>query len=268
MKPFIEFKILLLFFQILLSVSTGFQIFLPVQNNADSIFGYEMFGATHIHDNQFTIKSLFDLHIRHDSENQQLRLHIMNPKGKVGQEDWTDATIAALKLPFNITLNASGAPANIECHNSLETNYTMARKIRIWQELKDIYEERQKHIGTPLAEYTVVQKLDETPFGICSTRINASLSLVYFTINYEAKRSECVGKVDPFFTMDMNVDVYPQSEFLKSFGFTKKHLDFQFIRLDGIIKLQTNPEIDVEIYTLITLKEIFVDPQEPTTTEN
>lgn len=239
----------------------GYQLFLPVQDNADSIFGYQMVGAGRVSDQHFTIKSIFDLHIRNDSQNRQLKLHIENASGRVGTDEWSEVVIKPLRLPFNITLSDEGAPQKIEYDITKETNYTIARKELILQQLIEIHSEHKKYAKKPRNAYAGVENLENMPFGTCSTKINASLSMAYFTIDYEATRNDCKGKVDPFFTMDLNVDLFGESEFFKSYAFTKVDLDFQYVRLDALMKLQSSPEMDVEIYTLFTLKEILVDPE-------
>lgn len=248
---------------VLLKITLANTLFIPVVENATSVFSYQMMGSGRTANEQLTMKSVFDLHIRFDKANKNLNLHVESiDMAQIGNKNWTGEIITALKMPFNISLTSDGAPDEILYDFAKETNYTIARKQLVMQQLTDIYKEYKKILGQSLTEKVNYTELDNMPFGRCLTTVNESLSSVYFTIEYHSKKEYCSGKVDPLFTMDMNVEVHTQSEFFKSFVFAKESMDFTRYKLDVLVKLESVPDMDVEIYTLITLKEILADPED------
>lgn len=247
---------------------TAIQLFLPVQNKATSVFHYEMIGAAHMGEQKFVMESKFKLHVRKSLDNSKLFLKIEEPSGRLGPEVWSNDILRPLQHPFNVTVGTKGKPRTILLDKKVETNYTRARKELILKQLQEIFLEHKKYSTKTRRPFVKTEKLNDMPFGTCSTKVNASESAVYFTIDYEARRSDCEGKIDPFFTMDMtNVDVYSGSEFIKTFGFTRNEFDFQFVRLDARTKLLTEHTYDVEIYTYLNLQEIISDPEEEDTTD-
>lgn len=224
------------------------QDFLPLQENAESIFFYEIVGSGQVNHISFGFDSKFNLHITKFNESKYL-LNITEP---VGHEEWSEETLTALVQPFYITLNDTGAPSEIEYDFEAETNYTIARKELILKQLQEIYAEYQKYNNLEKKELNTIESLANMPFGKCETKVNMTTSIVYTSIEYEATASSCKEKIDPFYTLDMAVDVYPHSEFRKNFAFTIYDFTFQYVRLDARVKLKSEPEIDVDIYFIMT----------------
>lgn len=244
---------------------TAIQLFLPIQDDATSVFQYEMIGAAHMGDQKFIMESKFKLHIRKTADNSKLLIKIKEPYGRLGEEVWSNDILTPLQHPFNVTVGNRGKPRTILLDKKQETNYTRTRKELILKQLQEIFLEHKKYSTKTRRPFVKTEKVGDMPFGSCNTKINASESAVYYTIEYEARRSDCEGKVDPFFTMDMaDVDVYSGSEFIKTFGFTRNEFDFQFVRLDARTKLLTEQAYDVEIYTYLNLQEIISDPEDET----
>lgn len=247
-----HWKYLSLFLFVCNGFSNSLQYFLPLQENAESVFYYEIIGTGQQDSHLFGFDSKFNLHIIKNEEDNKLLMNITQASGKIGRDQWSNDLLSALEQPFNLTLNKKGAPIKIEYNVDIETNYTMARKDLILKQIKEIYNEYKKYVNISNNIFVRTEKLPNMPFGKCETKTTANTSLVYFTIDYEARADSCKGEVDPFFTLDMNVPVHPQSDFLKTFGFTLDGFIFQYVRLDARIKLESIPEIDVQIYTMIT----------------
>lgn len=227
------------------------QEFLPLQENAETIFYYEIVGSGQVNHIRFGFDSKFYLHITKLEESKYL-MNITEPAGKIGNEEWSTETVTALEQPFYIILNDTGAPTGIEYDFEVETNYTIARKELILKQLQEIYVEYQKYHNLEKKELNAIQTLPNMPFGTCETKINITTSSVYTSIELEATANKCKEKIDPFYTLDMDVDVYPQSEFRKSFAFTIGDFTLQYVRLDARLRLKSEPEMDVDIYSLIT----------------
>lgn len=244
------------------NASGGIPLFLPVQNKATSVFQYEMIGAAHFGTQKVVMEAKFKLLVRKSPDNSKLFLKIADPSGRMGDTVWTSDILEPLQHPFNVSVGQRGKPRAIHLDKQIETNYTRARKEYILKQLQEIFLEHKKYANKTRRPFVKTEKLNDMPFGTCSVKVNGSESDVYYTIDYEARKSECEGKIDRFFTMDMDVDIYSGSEFIKSYGFTRIEFDFQFIRLDARTKLLTEREYDVEIYTYLNLQEILSDPEE------
>lgn len=231
------------------------QGFLPLQKNTESIFHYELVGSGLVNNVRIGFDSKFNLHVTHSAELKYL-INIVKPAGKVGNEELPIETIKALMKPFYIIFNESGAPLRLEYDFQVETNYTIARKELILKQFQEIYDEYQKYKNLEKKELFETQLITNMPFGKCYTQINITTSIIYTYIEYEATAKTCEGNIDPFYTLDMEVDVYPQSEFWKSFAFTASEFVFQYFRLDARLKLKTEPEMYVDIYSLITFNGV------------
>lgn len=241
------------------------QGFLPLQKNIESIFYCEIVGSGHANHVRFGFDSKFNIHVTHSAELKYL-INIVKPVGKVGNAELPIETIKALVQPFYIILNATGAPFRLEYDFQVETNYTIARKELILKQFQEIYDEYQKYKNLEKKELFTTQLITNMPFGKCYTQINMTTSIIYTYIEYEASAKTCEGKIDSFYTLDMEVDVYPQSEFWKSFAFTAPEFEFQYFRLDARLKLKTEPEMDVDIYSLITFNGVnTIIDKEPNT---
>lgn len=239
------------------------QEFLPFQNNSESLFLYEIVGHGQVNHIGFGFDSKFTLHITKLNDSRLL-MNITEPAGKVGNEEWSLETLVALEQPFYINLNATGTPTGIEYDIDVETNYTIARKELILKQLQDIFNEHKKYQKLEKKEFNKTETLSNMPFGSCETNINMTTSIVYTSIEYDATAEKCKDKIDPFYTLDMDVDVYPQSEFRKSFAFTIDDFTFQYVRLDARLKLKSEPEMDVDIYSLITFNgfKVLIEEEE------
>lgn len=249
-----ESKYYLFFLIFCLAAIPTFQEFLPLSENAESIFYYEIVGNGQVNHNGFGFDSKFNLHITKKEEFKYL-INITNPAGKVGSIEWSKETLNALEQPFYILLNTTRTPIGIEYDFEVETNYTIAQKELILKQMQEIYKEYINYSHLDNKNSNVTQSIDNMPFGSCETKVNVFVSTVYVNIEYEATASDCKGNIDPLYKLDMeSVHVYPQSEFRKTFAFTTTDFLFQYVRLDARLKLKTEPETDVDIYSLFTFK--------------
>lgn len=231
------------------------QGFLTLEKDAVSIFHYEIVGSGQVNHVRFGFETKFNLHITNTEEFKYL-INITNPSGKVGNEEWSIETLNALEQPFYIILNDTGAPLELEYDFQVESNYTIACKELILKQIQEIYMEYKKFSNLEQKEVIETRTVTNMPFGECETKINMTTSIEYTSIEYEATANKCKGNIDPFYTLDMEVDVYPQSEFQKTFMFQNPDFDFQYVRLDARLKLKTEPEMDVDIYSLITFNGV------------